>query len=109
MELRPTMRLETRVALFALCCAMAHGCDCGGTPPGTGDAAGSDAWVGNRPPELAAYASITLLPGDTVSLVSAPVSDPDGDTLTCSWTADGLPAGVSVPTACAAPTVAVDR
>lgn len=103
------MSLATRTALFALCVPLTHGCDCGGTPPGTGDASGGDAWVGNRPPEVPVYTSITMLPGDSVSLISAPISDPDGDALSCAWTTIDPPLGVTLPSACDTPVIGVDR
>jgi len=103
------MRFFSAVALTLLALSLHPACDCGGATPGTGDAGGSDAWVGNRPPLLPVYSSISMLPGDTVSLVSAPISDPDGDALTCTWTASPTLTSVTVPGGCGTPEAVIDR
>ena len=61
---------------------------------------GSDANSGNQHPVVIPYAAVALFPGDSAPLLIEPMSDAEGDPLTCSWSASPTMTGVELPTGC---------
>ena len=52
--------------------------------------------VNNRPPSAVAKGNTPARPGETVSLIGLESTDPDGDTLTCTWAKTGGSYGGSI-------------
>lgn len=108
--------MTRHLCLFLSCASLVvtAACDCGGTPPGTGDggsddASGADAASGNQPPVVTPHATVALYPGASAPLLIEPMHDAEGDALTCAWSASPTMTGIELPTGCVDPEIAVDR